>query len=45
VKNAPEFDGDRYRDPAYRDQIAAHYSTEGVGVDESSTGGTDDERV
>ena len=45
VKNAPEFDGDRYRDPGYRDQIAAHYSTGRVGVDESSAEETDDEGV
>jgi hypothetical protein len=41
VKKAPEFDSDRYRDPVYRDEIAAHYSTAGAGIDESSTGGTD----
>jgi hypothetical protein len=43
VKNAPEFDGDRYRDPMYRDQIAAYYSAGRVGGDEPSKGETDDD--
>jgi hypothetical protein len=43
VKNAPEFDGDRYRDPVYRDQIAAYYSAGRVGGDEPSKGETDDD--
>jgi hypothetical protein len=26
IKNAPEFDEKRYRDPAYRDELASYYS-------------------
>ncbi len=42
VRNAPEFDPDRYGDSVYRDQIAAYYSAGGVGVDEPSNEETDD---
>ena len=27
IKNAPEFDEDRYRDDAYRDELGGYYST------------------
>jgi hypothetical protein len=27
IKNAPEFDEDRYRDPTYRDELGGYYSS------------------
>jgi hypothetical protein len=29
IKNAPEFDENRYREPSYRDEVGRYYSTRG----------------
>src|SRR4029453_5041656 len=31
IKNAPEFDDDRYRDDAYRGELGSYYGTGGAG--------------
>lgn len=31
IKNAPELDEDRYADPAYRDELARHYTVTSTG--------------
>jgi len=36
IKNAPEFDEDMYRDPAYRDQRDGYYGPGGLGYREHS---------
>jgi len=33
IKNAPEFDADRYRDPTYRSDIGGYYGPGGAGYD------------
>lgn len=50
IRNAPEFDETRFRDPAYQDELGVYYSSTyasgrptGVGVG-SGVGGTDEER-
>src|SRR5215218_5585647 len=32
IKNAPEFDEMRYRDPAYRDELGGYYGRGGAGL-------------
>lgn len=36
IKNAPEFDPDRYPDPQYRDQLGGYYGPGGLGYREPS---------
>ena len=36
IKNAPEFDEDKYRDPKYRDKLGGYYGPGGVGYRERS---------
>jgi hypothetical protein len=35
IKNAPEFDPDRYREPDYRSQVGSYYDRGGAGYTES----------
>jgi hypothetical protein len=36
IKNAPEFDEDRYRDPKYREELGGYYGPGGLGYREPS---------
>jgi stress response protein YsnF len=36
IKDAPEFDEDRYRDSAYRDELGGYYGPGGVGYRDPS---------
>jgi hypothetical protein len=36
IKDAPEFDKDRYQDPAYRDELGGYYGPGGLGYREPS---------
>ncbi len=36
IKNAPEFDEDRYRDPKYRNELGGYYGPGGLGYREPS---------